>query len=137
MSPRSFLSAAVILSLAACGEIPRPLKEAPPLTQSATCQVGGENVVGRPDRTPVATILMNNDGGWCWMMSSENHWGTPYGPWLRVTRQPEYGTLQIDVLESQTRVAYRPNPGFVGTDGFQTISRELNYEVNYRATVTK
>lgn len=126
-----------VLSVAACADVPPRLKEAPPLTSSAACTVGGENVVGRAYRNPIATVVMNNDGGWCWMMSSESNRGMPYGPYLKVTRPPQYGTLQIDVLATQTRVAYRPNPGFVGTDGFETRSMEVGYEVDYRVTVTK
>lgn len=120
-----------------CDGIPKADKQAPTLARSASCAVGGENVFGRPDQTPVATIDMNNDGGWCWMTSTESQWGRVYGPWLSVLRQPEYGALRIDVTDANTRVAYRPNPGFAGTDGFKTRSQELNYEVEYRVTVTK
>jgi hypothetical protein len=127
----------MILFVAGCDAIPHAAKEAPPLQGSATCQAGGENAWGRPDRNPIATIVMNNDGFWCWMMSTESQGGRSYGPWLRMTKPPLYGTVQIDILETHTRVAYRPNPGFVGTDAFQTISRELAYEVDYRVTVTK
>lgn len=137
MIARLILPAAATLALCACDGIPQRLKTAPPLTGSATCEVGGENVVGRAYRTPVATIVMNNDGGWCWMMSSESARGLPYGPFLRIPRQPSYGVLQIDVLETQTRVAYRPNPGFIGTDAFRTISDELNQAVDYNVTVTE
>lgn len=127
----------VVLSVAGCADVPPRLKQAPPLTSSAACTVGGENVVGRAYRNPIATIVMNNDGGWCWMMSAESNRGMPYGPYLKVTRPPQYGTLQIDVLETRTRVAYRPNPSFVGTDGFETRSMEVGFEVDYRVTVTQ
>ncbi len=133
----SILTITALLGLAGCDGIPQAEKEAPALTRSASCQVGGDDVYGRPDRTPVATIAMNNDGGWCWMNSTESQWGRVYGPWLTVLRQPEFGTLKIDVTEANTRVAYRPNPGFVGTDTFKTRSRELNYDVEYRVVVTK
>lgn len=126
-----------VLSVAGCGDVPPRLKEAPPLTASTACAVGGENVVGRPYRSPVATIVMNNDGGWCWMMSSESERGLAYGPYLKLIRPPQYGTVQIDVLETQTRVAYRPNPGFTGTDGFETRSMEVGFEVDYRVTVNR
>jgi len=137
MSPRLLPAAAAVLALTACDGIPQRLAEAPPLNGSTLCQAGSQQVVGRAAQTPVATMVMNNDGGWCWMMSTETDRGFAYGPFLRVTRQPEFGTLEIAVLKTQTRVAYRPNPGFVGTDGFQTVSQELNYQVNYLLTVTK
>lgn len=138
MAARTFLCGLILaVSLAACDGIPQRLAEPPALVRARVCEVGGDNVFGRPDRTPVATITMNNDGGWCWMNSTESQWGRVYGPWLTVLRQPEFGTLQIDVTEADTRVAYRPNPGFVGTDAFKTRSQELNYEVEYRATVTR
>lgn len=125
------------LALAGCDAIPRPLKEPPPIARSSACEVAGENTVGRPAHIPNATITMNNDGNWCWMNSTESWRGRVYGPFLAVTRPPQYGTLQIDVIEGFTRVAYRPNPGFVGTDAFQTRSEETNAEVNYRVSVLR
>lgn len=80
---------------------------------------------------------MNNDGGWCWMMSSEMGRGMPYGPFLRVTQAPVNGMVDIAVTEKETRVAYQPKPGFVGTDSFRTVSEELNYQVNYTVTVNR
>lgn len=80
---------------------------------------------------------MNNDGGWCWMNSTEGQRGLTSGPFLKTLREPANGTLQIDVLRPSTRVAYRPNPGFVGTDSLKTRSMTLNYEVEYQATVTR
>lgn len=137
MGRRAGVALAVMVLVAGCDGIPKALKEAPPMTRSLTCAVTGENVFGRPDHTPRSTITMNNDGNWCWMNSTESWRGRVYGPWLTVTRPPQYGTLQIDVTEGSTRVAYRPNPGFVGTDAFQTRSQELNYEVNYHVGVTR
>jgi hypothetical protein len=137
MPRRCYPLLATLLFLAACSDLPKRETTAPPLTRSAACAVGGEDTTGRPYQTPVATIAMNNDGGWCWMTSSETQWGRVYGPFLRVTQEPQNGTLRINTLETGTRVAYRPNPGFAGTDTFQTISRELNYQVNYEVTVTR
>lgn len=107
------------------------------MARSRLCVVHSEAVFGRADRTPVATITMNNDGAWCWMDSTETWRGRVYGPWLTVTQPPRSGTLQIDVIEGFTRVAYRPNPGFVGNDAFQTRSQALNYDVDYQVDVSR
>ena len=124
-----------LLTLAGCAGLPQREKVAPPLARSALCEVGSQSVWGRAAQTPVATILMNNDGNWCWMNSTESQRGMSYGPFLTVLEQPKFGTLQINVTEADTRVAYRPNPGFTGSDTFRTRSQELNYDVNYQVTV--
>jgi hypothetical protein len=107
------------------------------MTRSQTCVVNGQNTWGRPSSTPQAWIRMNNDGGWCWMESSEFVFGRQVGPFLRITVPASYGQTQIATTESNTRVAYRPNPGFVGEDRFQTVDETLNIVVDYNVMVTR
>lgn len=129
--------ALAMLVLPGCEIVPHRPKELPALVRARVCEVGGEEVQGRPYRIPNATITMTNDAAWCWMDSTESWRGRVYGPYLTVTRPPQFGTLVTHVTEGFTRIAYRPNPGFVGTDAFQTRSQELNYEVNYHVSVTR
>ena len=131
------VTASLFLAATSCGPIPQRLAEAPPLTRSVVCKVAGQETWGRPSSTPQAWITMNNDGGWCWMDSSEFEFGRQIGPFLKVTMQPSYGALQIAPTEKSTRVAYRPNPGFVGNDRFQTNDETINIKVDYLVTVTK
>ncbi len=126
----------VLLSLGACADMPQRLAMAPPLTRAAQCQVSGEFTVGRPSAPPQGSIQMNNDGGWCWMMNSATAWGNPYGPFLKVTIPPSHGELSIAVLETQTRLAYKPRVGFIGEDAFQTVVEPANFKVDYRVMVT-
>ncbi len=128
---------ALPLAAMACGPLPQPLASQPSLPQSATCKVGGQDTWGRPSSTPQASIQMNNDGGWCWMESSEYLRGRQAGPFLRVTVQPTYGQVRIATTADNTRVAYRPNPGFVGEDAFQTVDETINIKVDYRVMITK
>jgi len=125
------------VGLAGCGAVPQPLKEAPPLTRSASCQVGDQGIAGRASSTPQEAIVMNNDGGWCWVFNSGVMWGRQYGPWLKLTVPPGYGEVAIAVTEDQTRVAYRPKPGFVGEDMFQTVDETTNFRAAYRVTVLR
>ena len=126
-----------LLTLDGCADLPKRLAEAPPLVRSAQCQVAGEMTVGRPSAPPEGTMRMNNDGGWCWMMNSATAGGNQYGPFLKVTVPPSYGELAIAVLETQTRLAYKPQPGFTGEDAFQTVVEPANFKVDYRVTVTR
>ncbi len=126
-----------LLSLGACADMPHRLTQAPPLTRSALCEVGGDMTVGRPSAPPEGSMRMNNDGGWCWMMNSATAGGNQYGPFLKVTVPPNYGELAIAVLETQTRLAYKPKPGFIGEDAFQTVVEPANFKVDYRVMVTR
>ena len=128
---------AIALLASGCGGIERPAETAPPLSRSAVCSVASQDVQGRPSSTPVATITMNNDRGWCWMMSVMTVRGDVMGPWLRVTQQPRNGEISIVVLRAETRVAYRPNPGFIGTDAFATVDETRNIPVSYEVTVLR
>ena len=76
---------ALPVAAVACGPLPQPLATQPSMAQSATCKVDGQNTWGRPSSTPLASMQMNNDGGWCWMESSEYLRGRQVGPFLRVT----------------------------------------------------
>lgn len=128
---------AAMLGLAACGNLPPRLASFPDMAQSASCQVASDYTWGRPSEAIPATITMNNDGGWCWMMSSAYERGNQYGPDLKVTEQPSYGQVNIAVGEKQTRVAYKPNPGFTGTDQFRSVDETMNMPVVYTVTVTQ
>lgn len=82
---------------------------------------------------PQATIRMSNDGGWCWaefsvspstgfIFSQAPAVGgptLPVAPDSDVTAPPAHGTVLIGAVNGQTRLAYRPSPGFAGTDEFR------------------
>lgn len=129
---------AAALGLAGCAaDFPPRLAVFPPMTKSAVCQVASDYTDGRPSMAIPASINMNNDGGWCWMMSSGTQGGNQFGPYLKLTEPPTAGEVSVAVGVTETRVAYRPRPGFTGTDQFRTVDLTLNMPVVYTVTVTQ
>jgi len=72
---------------------------------------------------PVSTIKMNNDGGWCWAQFAIHPYNAarPTAPETRITKSPAHGIAITGPVENgqHARLAYRPQPGFSGTDEFE------------------
>jgi hypothetical protein len=78
-------------------------------------------VFGHPDQQYVAphgTISMSNDGGWCWIQFSQVFRALPFVPSATVIDQPANGSVTVERMKDRVSVAYRPSPGFTGTDRF-------------------
>lgn len=107
--------------------------------RSTTCSV---NSAQSPQAASVpkatATITMNNDGGWCWY----NSVSTLSGTLLLVDsyvlfRPPAHGkVLLADSGKKSTRIAYKPDPGFTGTDTFDIHIKYLDLTRTYTVTVS-
>jgi hypothetical protein len=122
--------AAATLGLAAC--------QAPPLDQNAaaltalpvarTCDASlpsfgrfptgggvGTDIFLPPD----AHIAMANDGGWCTIdFTHSEGWSPPTVSPLSVRQAPEHGQAEVGSVGTGMRIAYRPEPGFIGADDF-------------------
>ncbi|MGE0226143.1 MAG: hypothetical protein AB7F35_13940 [Acetobacteraceae bacterium] len=129
--------ATAALCVSACDPGPDRVAEMPKLTRASTCQVGSVGIAGQASSTPQEPMTMTNDGGWCWAINSAMLWGRQYGPLLRLAIPPSYGEVAITATETETRIAYRPKPGFVGEDMFQTVDETTNFRASYVVTVLR
>ena len=76
--------------------------------------IGGEYI------PPDGSIRMDNDGGWC-VIAFTHYWGhlqQPIQAPLAVSRPPAHGQVIAGSIGTSLRIAYRPDPGFTGTDAF-------------------
>ena len=108
------------ISFAMAGCTPMPsepqVKDFPGLPRSRICSNGLVRSIGGTQEAP---MTMNNDGGWCWIRWFDTLGvGVVYAPILHVTTPPANGQIDIVRGEDRTRIAYKPNPGFVGEDRF-------------------
>ena len=69
-------------------------------------------------------ITVSNEGGWCWLQLSAVWVRMQYAPNFRVARAPAHGELVMgEVNDKRTRLAYKPHPGFVGTDSYEVVNK--------------
>src|ERR1700722_16449298 len=106
--------------------------------RSATCSVNSPQspqAASVPKAT--ATITMNNDGGWCWYNSVATQSKTLLLVDAYVlSRPPVHGkVLLADSGKKSTRIAYKPDPGFTGTDTFEIHIMYLDHTRTYTVTV--
>jgi hypothetical protein len=86
--------------------------------------------------SPPSTMTMGNDGGWCWIAVQVTAFGTPSASVLQMRRAPSHGQLLIGRVGERSRVAYRPEPGFVGNDSFTVVNLTFNLERVVNVTVS-
>ena len=123
--------AGATLGLAAC-QTPPPNQNAALLTglhPAADC-VASLPVFGRFARgsgppgelylPPDGRIAMANDGGWCTIDFTHSMYEglLPIVAPLHVRRPPAHGEAMVGSVGPSMRIAYRPAPGFTGSDGF-------------------
>ncbi|MDR3538231.1 MAG: hypothetical protein P4L71_17180 [Acetobacteraceae bacterium] len=67
---------------------------------------------------PHGTIVMGDDGGWC-QIRFQHYWGQkPLQAPLAVLTPPAHGEAMVGSVGLSLRIAYKPAPGFTGTDHF-------------------
>jgi hypothetical protein len=71
---------------------------------------------------PLGTIAMSNDGGWCSLQFEQAFKQLLIVPEISVATPPAHGEVQAERLPGRLAVAYRPAPGFVGTDHFSVLT---------------
>ncbi len=112
-----------------------PRSTAAELPQSTTCTV--LDPPGRAgEQAQLAIITMNNDGGWCGYLRWTTMGGRVFGAPMRVTQAPAHGQVDIAVQAKGTRISYRPEAGFAGTDHFSVVNIFLNFDRPYSVTVS-
>jgi hypothetical protein len=79
-------------------------------------------------RQTEAAMTMDNDGGWCGVVTDRA------GPGL-VVAKPANGRLNVRKVGATTRVDYIPDRGFVGTDSFAVKLLPDQAELRVSATV--
>jgi hypothetical protein len=87
----------------------------------------------------LALALMNNDEGWCWINWTFNRsgGGISMAPSMAIVTPPANGQLDIVRGQAFTRIAYKPNSGFLGEDRFSLMQVEPNIEQPFGVTVVK
>jgi hypothetical protein len=76
---------------------------------------------GHPDLQywpPHGTMTMSNDGGWCWLQFGQSFRAALIHPEASVAEPPRHGDLDLTRMSDRISMAYRPAPGFIGTDSF-------------------
>jgi len=88
---------------------------------------------------PDAQIAMGNDGGWCMIHFDFAVRGEiPVIAPLRVTRPPAHGEAEVGSVGRSMRIAYRPAPGFAGTDRFTVyMAGPEPWDIPVHVTVTR
>ena len=119
------LYALVSLILAGCAQNSAgSYKDAKDLVRAKSCSV--KATAAERGTTPAPSIMtLANNGGWCWgnIFTHVSDIASPsYGVNEIVTNDPTHGIVVIKVFDDGTRVAYQPQPGFVGEDTFTTMN---------------
>jgi hypothetical protein len=71
---------------------------------------------------PLGTIAMSNDGGWCSLQFVQAFKQLEFTPAISVVAPAAHGEVRAERLDGRLSVAYRPAPGFVGTDHFAVLT---------------
>jgi hypothetical protein len=86
-----------------------------------------------------ATMSVQNDGGWCWVDTYErSNWRTLSAISVAVTKPPRHGRVQVrDIDNQEIRIAYQPEAGFAGQDGFSIRYASKDSDQGFVVAVTK
>ncbi len=86
---------------------------------------------------PDGRIVMGQDGGWCmirYQVAMVN--SAPVMARAEVRQAPTQGSVMVGTLDGLLRIAYRPNPGFMGQDAFLvSLHGPVSYVVPVRVFV--
>jgi hypothetical protein len=87
---------------------------------------------------PEASIVTNNDGGWC-QIHFQFYWARqPIQAPLAVTTPPMHGDAMVGSVGDSLRIAYRPAPGFTGQDRFVVhLTAPEPWDIPVPVTVTR
>jgi hypothetical protein len=134
-SPLRALGAFVLLTACSQAGTPSDAQDTAAPPTSKICSFSEKyNEAGGGD--PVATIVtMNNDGNPCWYLRKTIRGSLLIGVAMHLTTPPSHGQVTITVLDAGTRISYKPDSGFVGTDNFSVISELYRIDRPYVVTV--
>ena len=102
--------------------------DAKDLIRAGSCSISGGGYAQIGNNAPSATMSLRNDGGWCWQTVATHSFGASAGTGVpfTLTEAPTNGTVQITVFDDTTRIAYKANTGYKGTDKFETLNNTYN-----------
>jgi hypothetical protein len=109
------------------------------LTRASQCSVKPYHIIG--GGTALTTMTFKNDGGWCWtngITTAANHTINAYYITVSKDNPPKHGHILIgDLPNSAVRIAYQPEPGFVGADAFTIHFGVIDGDVTFAVTVSQ
>jgi hypothetical protein len=105
------------------------------LARASACTTSAYHVMAGAN----ATISVENDGGWCWAdIYERSYWQTLSARHTTLTNPPKHGQVLVsDTGNQAVRIAYRPNPGFAGTDSFIVHYNVNDRDQSYLVTVSR
>lgn len=105
-----------------------------PEPKSKICRISRNYTPGGGAAIPT-NIAMSNDG-WCSDLRKTMFGSArPFGAKTHLTTPPSHGDVSITVYDDGTLIAYRPNPGFVGTDRFGVKNEFVNRDISFVVTI--
>jgi hypothetical protein len=108
------------------------------LPLSKVCAVHNSGYAQRGGVSPTPNVItMGNDGGWCGNLNISVYVRLAWGAPMHLTRGPDHGQVSIVVESGGTRVLYKPDPGFIGSDSFSVVNETLNIVMPYDVVVTQ
>jgi hypothetical protein len=72
---------------------------------------------------PHGAIELSNDGGWCWLQFGQMFRRNAIVPDVQVIQLPSHGEVVARRMPDRVSIAYRPAPGFAGTDQFKVRTK--------------
>jgi hypothetical protein len=105
------------------------------LTSATACVASAYHVAPGDN----ATMVVKNDGGWCWADSNErSYWHIFSANSVAIAKPPKHGHVLVgDLANQNVRVAYRPEVGFAGQDSFTVHSQVNDRDLTYSVTVLR
>jgi hypothetical protein len=76
------------------------------------------DVMGGTYLPPHGSIVMSNDGGWCQIRHIFTFQEVITVGTMSLATPPVHGEVRTGTVGEELRIAYRPQPGFTGSDGF-------------------
>jgi len=109
------------------------------LPSSKVCSFQSSGFAERGGVPPAPNVItMDNDGGWCGHLSvSVAGHSFGFGAPMHLVRQPAHGQVSIAVVGGGTRIFYKPDAGFTGSDSFSVMNETLNIVMPYNVVVTQ
>ena len=85
---------------------------------------------------PDGRITMRNDGGWCSIRHQLVLNNTAVIGTFNLLQPPAHGQVVVGTLQGLARIAYRPEPGFVGNDEFSVrVTNPMRDTIPVRVSV--
>jgi hypothetical protein len=131
MRLRTGLAVSIAVSVAGCSLPPPPQQstemELVALPTAKQCEASlptfgrffyPGDVSGGTYLPPEGNIQMSNDSGWCQLKNTFVFREVVTTGTMSLVTPPIHGEVRTGTVGQELRIAYRPSPGFTGSDGF-------------------